>query len=361
MPPAKSLNIEPASIDPGMPENENKKGSYVHIRSWLQMARSCLLEGDASFLEWVDAQQNQGGVPWVGCQNEHGDGLLHIAVRQQRWKSADWLVSMGCDVHQKNNHGHTPVWLSRKSKPSSLPALFSAAVGTGDITGSQATGREGGLIDSQVLASKDFDGKEVAVADMKCEDPAANAIIQAIMDQDEISFSRWVIQAEDLNRPGSDGQTPLAFAIQKKDWDRCIRLLDYGASLEVVDKGQVLWERLRGYRKEIQDESEDAWAVFDAWISEAGQSDGLMSVHSTETAGSKKSHHPKKKRNDGKKRTASAWTGNTVSPHHANRRNNGLAISLPEPREEYEVSARSASPRPVVIVRRQRKVLPGSL
>ena len=90
----------------------NKKNTLSkHYQDFI-MARSWLEDGDETFIDQAKALLSNGWNP--NEQNEHGDTLLHIAVRNNKWKSLEWLINEGGNCFVQNKHGHTPVWLARR-------------------------------------------------------------------------------------------------------------------------------------------------------------------------------------------------------------------------------------------------------
>lgn len=237
--------------------------------------RHWLAEGDAVFVQAVDQLVQKGWT--VNDRNEHGDALLHVAVRSARWASVSWLLEHGANPTQANNHGHTPIWLARRRPARHLPQAFRQLV-------DEARGQ--GLLDDPAPATPAITPRPARKpAKSKTSSPAsstpaaaasakparearparaavtvsveAQRFTQALIDDDRARMMQMLVEGFDLGSHNEQGNTVLHEALARNAWEWTDRLINYGAPLLARDRqGRSVLDHVE-QRWEAQDEALD--------------------------------------------------------------------------------------------------------
>lgn len=248
--------------------------------------RHWLAEGDDVFVRAVDHLVQNG---WVANdRNEHGDALLHVAVRSARWASVTWLLEHGADPSQANNHGHTPVWLARRRPARHLPPAFRQLVDeardqgllndptpTAKATRPTRSARKSAQALPNASTPSVPSSTTSVAAPTKPVKPAkpvrepraarptvvvsaeAQRFTQALIGNDRAQMMQMLAEGFDLGSHNEQGNTVLHEALARNAWEWTDRLINYGAPLLARDRqGKTVLDHVER-RWEEQDEALD--------------------------------------------------------------------------------------------------------
>ena len=206
----------------------NKKNTLSkHYQDFI-MARSWLEDGDETFIDQAKALLSNGWNP--NEQNEHGDTLLHIAVRNNKWKSLEWLINEGGNCFVQNKHGHTPVWLARRKNERFFPLSFKEIYYEAKDKG--LLEEKTTIINTDITINKNENKNNVV--DLKHSnhgngDENINKWTTALENGDSKTVKQMLFSGLNLEAFNDSGRTPLHEAINRNDWELVEYLINYGA------------------------------------------------------------------------------------------------------------------------------------
>lgn len=248
--------------------------------------RHWLAEGDAVFTREVAHLVEHG---WTANdRNEHGDALLHVAVRSARWSSVAWLLEHGADPLLTNNHGHTPVWLARRRPVRHLPPVFrelveqargeglledpapTAAATRPSRAGKPSRPAKTPAAPSPVKPSREPKAAREAQAVPPVREPRepkpsrapaapvvsaqAQRFTDALVADDRALMMQLLVEGFELGAHNEHGNTVLHEALARNAWEWSDRLINYGAPLLARDR----------QGKTVLDHVEQRWSAQDA-------------------------------------------------------------------------------------------------
>lgn len=217
------------------------------------LARTWLEDGDDLFIDQAKNLLQKG---WdLNEQNEHGDTILHIAVRNNKWQCLEWLISVGGNCLVPNKHGHTPVWLARRKNGKFFPDSFKNIYDKA---------KENGLLEEKSTPITSIDSPHLSnvsnIPKPKKEEVKhsesnnlINAWTVALKNKDYKATKQMLFAGMELDKCNDQGRTPLHEAIHNNEWEVVEYLINYGAKFLTKD--------LNG--KSCLDYVEDKWNVQD--------------------------------------------------------------------------------------------------
>lgn len=210
-------------------KNSDVNKSYYEF----MLAKSWLSDGDETFINHAKELLEKG---WnLNKQNEHGDTLLHLAVRNNKWKCLEWMIEQGGDCLIENKHGHSPVWLARRKNSKLFPLVFQEIYIEAQKNGLLVEKQT--LINNNAPSSVDtsqekypnekvVNQKEISVTDKWTD---------AFLNEDYKLAKQILFSDFDLKVLNSNGRTPLHEAINSNQWEMVEYLINYGACVSAKD------------------------------------------------------------------------------------------------------------------------------
>lgn len=202
----------------------NKNNTYIiEAKKWLE-------ESDDTFLNNTKFLIESGWKP--DDKNEHGETLLHMAVRSNKWKSVDWLVSSGCDCTAKNKHGHTPVWLARRKNDRHFQPLFKKEF----VIASKNGLLNNKPIQNQTNSNPPIKNKTKTNSNSFVVNSDVQEWTEALSVGDTKKAKQYLYAGMNLSGFNENGRNPLHEAIYQNAWEAVEYLISYGSKVSSLDK-----------------------------------------------------------------------------------------------------------------------------
>lgn len=193
----------------------------IEAKKWLE-------ESDEVFLNNTKFLIESGWKP--DDKNEHGETLLHMAVRSNKWKSVDWLVSSGCNCTAENKHGHTPVWLARRKNDRYFQPLFKKEF---------VIASKNGLLNNKPIQNQSKTPPS-SINKKKNNSFEINSDVQewtkALSVGDTKKAKQYLYAGMNLSGFNENGRNPLHEAIYQNAWEAVEYLISYGSKVSSLDK-----------------------------------------------------------------------------------------------------------------------------
>lgn len=193
----------------------------IEAKKWLE-------ESDEVFLNNTKFLIESGWKP--DDKNEHGETLLHMAVRSNKWKSVDWLVSSGCNCTAENKHGHTPVWLARRKNDRYFQPLFKKEF---------VIASKNGLLNNKPIQNQSKTPPSL-ITKKNNNSFEINSDVQewtkALSVGDTKKAKQYLYAGMNLSGFNENGRNPLHEAIYQNAWEAVEYLISYGSKVSSLDK-----------------------------------------------------------------------------------------------------------------------------
>lgn len=313
-------------------------------KNFFLSARDLILSGDKYFIDEAPSFSDRD----LCAVNEHGDTLLNVAVRKNRWESVRILYERGVDPLLCNNHGHNAVWLCRNKNKKFVPDFMLILLEELPV-----------MTEEEPISKQEMSVKESTRIPVKKEIVEPNAI-EVVVDQvienlnvairtgNESLQSSLMRMAENLNTMDSTGHAPLGVAILLENWDCVDVLIHFGASLRFSDRQGLLKNQLSTHSdipdfiRLIQTDSDIACA------NKAQTSVEYAPKINTKSEQKKKGGY-KKSEVDFNRKTTSSVRHQHDYQSFAQQNDLGSLFKDPEPKKVV-------SSKPVIVIKRRRLV-----
>lgn len=329
-------------------KDSNVNKSYYDF----MLAKSWLSDGDEIFIDHAKQLLEKG---WnLNKQNEHGDTLLHLAVRNNKWKSLEWMIEQGGNCLIQNKHGHTPVWLARRKNNKSFPKIFLEIYFQAE--------KDGLLVEKKTLIKTQSENENVIEISRPVVTEKSDSIVdkwtEALLNKDEKLAKQLLFAGFELSECNKNGRTPLHEAIFHNEWEMVEYLISYGACVSAKDNSGLSCIDYVESKWNEQEPSLDIdsyemikFAIKDEKVAEVlAQKNNIQQPQSSSNFSKKESHSRPYANNKQKKTFKQKSKVNFVMDQNVSKVNINKKL---EERMSEKVEAISA---PVVIIKKARKL-----